>query len=217
MKSDKQLQADVADELHFEPSLDEREIGLAVANGVATLTGRVPSYAQRIAAVRAVERVHGVLGIANELLVEPLLAFVRSDVDIAEAAVRALLWSTSVPGNKVQVRVDKGWVVLDGTLEWAYQREAAEEVVRPLAGVRGITNLITLTPPAEPQDIRREIMRAFHRRAGLHATEVTVSTQDHTVTLAGRVHSWSERNEAEDAAWAAPGVTAVRNELAVIV
>jgi osmotically-inducible protein OsmY len=216
MKSDKQLQADVAEELHFEPSLDEREIGIAVANGVVTLTGRVPSYPQRIAAVQAVERVVGVLGVATQLTVEPLMPFQHSDVDIAEAAVRALLWSSSVPANKVQVRVEKGWVTLDGTLEWAHQRNAAEVAVRGLTGIRGITNQIALKPPLVPQDVRREITRAFHRRAGLHAGEITVSSQDHTITLSGRVHSWGERNEAEAAAWAAPGVTAVHNELAVV-
>jgi osmotically-inducible protein OsmY len=216
MKTDRQLQADVADELKFEPSLDEREIGISVANGVVNLAGKVSSYAQRIAAARAVERVDGVLGVANELVVEPLRAFQRSDADIAEAAVRALLWSSSVPGDKVKLQVDRGWVTLDGKLEWAYQRAAAEEIVRHLVGVRGITNQIVLSPPTQPKDVEKEIVRAFHRRASLHATEIKVDAKDHTVTLAGRVHSWAERNAAEDAAWAAPGVAAVRNELAVV-
>jgi osmotically-inducible protein OsmY len=216
MKSDKQLHVDVAEELQFEPSLDEREIGISVANGVVNLSGRVSSYAQRVAAIRAVERVDGVVGVANELVVEPLKAFTRSDVDIAEAAARALLWSSSVPGNMVQVEVQSGWVTIRGTLEWEYQRKAAEEIVRNLVGVRGITNHIALSPPTSPKDVAREIVRAFHRRAGLHATEVKVSAADHTVTLSGRVHSWSERQEAEEAAWGAPGVAVVRNELAVV-
>lgn len=216
MKADMQLQADVVAELHYEPSLDDRAIAVRVENGVVTLAGTVPSYSERIAAVHAVERLDGVMGVANELVVAPLSAFERSDVDIAEAAVRALLWSSSVPGNRVKVQVQRGWVTLDGSLEWAYQREAAEEIVRHLVGVRGITNQIALTPPVHSKDVTQEIVRAFHRRAALHATEVRVAAADHTVTLSGRVHSWSERKEAEDAAWAAPGVASVRNELLVV-
>ncbi len=216
MKPDKQLQQDVTDELRYEPSLDEKEIGVNVANGLVALTGRVKTYAEKLAAIRAVERVAGVRGIANELAVVPGKAFEHSDVEVAEAAIRALLWRSLVPRDRVKARVEKGWVALEGKLDYQFQKEAAEDAVRPLAGVRGITNLITVEPPVKAADVSQKIVAALARSAALHAQQIKVDTKNHQVTLTGTVHSWDERREAEHAAWAAPGVTTVQNELAVM-
>ncbi|HXW96905.1 MAG TPA: BON domain-containing protein [Gemmatimonadales bacterium] len=216
MKADKELQRDVMDELRYEPSLDEKEIGANASNGLVTLTGRVKSYAEKLAAIRAVERVAGVRAIANELHVAPPQLFEHTDVEIAEAAIRALEWSTSVPHDQVKARIEKGWVTLEGKVDWKFQRDSAEEAIRLLAGVRGVTNLIIVEPAVTPGEVSRKIAAALSRSAALHAQEIKVEARDRKVTLKGTVHSWDERREAEHAAWAAPGVTAVENQLAVV-
>jgi osmotically-inducible protein OsmY len=215
MKSDRQLQQDVMDELRYEPSLDEKEIGLNVAGGLVTLTGRVKTYLEKLAAIAAVERVAGVRAIANELTVVPPRIFEHTDVEIAEAAMRALFWCTSVPRERVKVRVEKGWITLEGKLDWHFQREAAEHAVRVLVGVRGITNLLAIEPAVKVTQVSKQIEAAFSRSAALHAQQIKVEARDHRVVLKGTVHSWEERREAEHAAWAAPGVDAVENQLAV--
>ena len=216
MKPDRQLQQDVMDELRYEPSLDEKEVGLNVAAGLVTLTGRVKSYTEKLAAIRAVERVEGVRAIANELKVEPPKAFEHSDVDIAEAVMRALSWSSSVPRELVKARVEKGWVTLEGELDWQFQKEAAEEAVRSLAGVRSVSNLITLKPKVKAAEISQKITSALARSAALHAQQIKVEAHDSRVTLKGAVNSWDERREAEHAAWSAPGVAFVENDLTVM-
>lgn len=215
MKPDKQLQQDVMDELRYEPSLDEKEIGVNVDNGLVALTGRVKTYAENLAAIRAVERVAGVRAIANELTVVPPTAFEHSDVEIAEAAMRALLWCPSVPRDRVKVRVEKGWVTLEGKLDWQFHKEAAENAVRLLAGVRGVANLVVIEPAVKAAEVSKQIEGAFARSAALHAQQISVQARDRRVTLKGSVHSWDEWREAEHAAWAAPGVAAVENQLAV--
>jgi osmotically-inducible protein OsmY len=215
MKSDRELQQDLMDELRYEPSLDEREIGVNVAGGLVALTGRVRTYAEKFAAIRAVERVGGVSAIANELAVVPTGGFEHTDVDIAEAALHALRWTSSVPRDRLKVRVEKGWVTLEGKLDWQYQKDAAENALRPLAGVRGVTNLVVIEPPVRVAEVSRQIQAALARSAALHAQEIQVEARDRRVTLRGTVHSWDERREAEYAAWAAPGVAAVENQIAV--
>jgi osmotically-inducible protein OsmY len=216
MKPDRQLQQDVMDELRYEPSLDEREIGVNVAAGLVTLTGRVKTYSEKLAAIRAVERVEGVRAIANEVEVVPPKAFERSDVEIAEAAMRALTWCASVPRERVKARLEKGWLTLEGEVDWQFQREAAEEAVRPLAGVRGIANLITVKPKIKAAEISYKIASALSRSAALHAQQIKVEASENRVTLKGVVHSWDERREAEHAAWSAPGVAFVENDLMVV-
>lgn len=216
MKADKELQRDVMDELRYEPSLDEKEIGANASNGLVTLTGRVKSYAEKLAAIRAVERVAGVRAIANELTVAPARLFEHTDVEIAEAAIRAMEWSTSVPHDQVKARVENGWVTLEGKVDWRFQRDSAEEAIRLLAGVRGVTNLITVEPAVTPGEVSRKITAALSRSAALHAQGIKVEARDRKVILKGTVHSWDERREAEHAAWAAPGVTTVENQLAVM-
>lgn len=215
MKTDRQLQQHVMDELHYEPSLDESEIGVNVSGGLVALEGRVKTYAEKLAALHAVERVAGVVAVANELSVVPTRAFEHTDVDIAEATLHALCWLSSLPRDVVKVRVEDGWVTLEGKVEWWYQRDHAENVVRPLAGVRGVTNQIVVESPLKVAEVTRQIEAALARSAALHAQEIKVETRDRRVILRGKVHSWDERREAEYAAWAAPGVSEVENELAV--
>ena len=215
MKPDKQLQQDVMDELRYEPRLEEKEIGINVAAGLVTLTGRVKTYAEKLAAIRAVERVEGVRGIANEVIVVPPKAFEHTDVEIAEAAMRALAWCPTVPRDRVKVRVENGWLTLEGKLDWQYQKDMAENAVHMLAGVRGLSNLVAIQPAVKATEVNKQIEAAFARSAALHAQQITVETHDRRVILKGKVHSWDERREAETAAWAAPGVAAVENKLAL--
>lgn len=215
MLSDSQIRQDVIDELEWEPSVDARNIGVAVKDGVVTLTGTVSSYSEKLRAERAAERVHGVRAVANELEVRLPGDMRRTDADIAEAAVNALKWNTLVPEEKIKVVVENGWITLRGEVDWQYQREAAEEAVQHLAGVRGVTNLITVRQRVRPEDIKQRIERALERSAELDAKNIHVSVEDSKVVLTGTVRSWAERQEAEWAAWAAPGVTEVDNRIRV--
>jgi osmotically-inducible protein OsmY len=213
MKTDSDLRRDVERELEWEPSVDERHIGVAVLDGIVTLTGEVSSFGEKWRAERAVERVAGVRGIANELEVK--LASERSDTDIAKAAADALKWNVMVPSDKVTVRVSKGWLTLEGDVRWDYQRRAAERSVRDLPGVKGVSNLIRVKPRVEPENVKQKIEETFKRDAALDANRITVQVEGSEVTLRGTVRSWVERHEAEKAAWAAPGVTAVHNYITV--
>jgi osmotically-inducible protein OsmY len=213
MKSDMDLRRDVERELEWEPSIDARRIGVTVADGIVTLTGAVGSYSEKWKAERVVERLAGVKGIANDIVVEPKAE--RSDTDIAKAAVDALKWNVLVPSDRVKVKVDNGWVRLTGEVAWDYQRRAAERAVRDLPGVKGITNLIAVVPGVAPEQVKKKIEEALTREALMDAKGVAVDVSGSTVTLRGTVRSWAERREAETAAWAAPGVSEVRNEISV--
>jgi osmotically-inducible protein OsmY len=214
MKKAEELRQDVIDELAWDTSLDAPGIGVAVHGGAVTLTGHVRSYFEKRAAEKAAKRVHGVVVVANELEVRLPSNLQKDDTDIATAAASALRWSSSVPST-VTATVERGWVTLSGDVDWAYQRRAAENVVRDLAGVRGLSNLIALKARAVPKDVRDQIHRAFHRSAQIDADHVSVSVSGGKVTLTGTVRSWSERTEAEHAARAAAGVTEVDNRLQV--
>ncbi len=210
-----ELRRDVLDELDFEPSLDAAAIGVAVDDGVVTLNGRVGTYAERMVAERAARRVSGVRGVANELQVELRPGSIRDDTLIAQAAVNALGWSTVVPGHALTVTVNKGWVKLEGEVPWGYQRDAAVRAVSALTGVKGVSNLITLKPVARPQEVERRIQSALQRSASLDAKKIHVETIGGRVFLRGTVRSFAEREDAERAAWSAPGVVAVDDELVV--
>jgi osmotically-inducible protein OsmY len=213
MKTDSDLRRDVERELEWEPSVDERRIGASVVDGIVTLTGEVSSYSEKWRAERAVERVAGVRGIANEIDVKSALD--RSDTDIAKMAVDALDANVLVPADHVQVKVEGGWLTLTGEVAWDYQRRAAERAVRDLPGITGITNLITIKPRIEPVDVKRRVEETFKREAILDAQSITVQVTGDEVTLRGSVRSWVERHEAEKAAWSAPGVKAVHNYITV--
>jgi len=214
-KSDAQLQSDVQEELLWDPSVGRSEIGVACKSAVVTLSGQVDSYAQKYAATRAAERVSGVQVVADELNVRVPFTFKRTDMEIGHAVAEALRWDIEVPNDKVKARVDEGWVWLDGDVEWEYQRSAAERAVRYLTGVKGVSNNLKLSKRPWIPDVKTRIERALKRTAELDAAQVKVNAADGSVTLSGRVRSWTARQDAERAAWSAPGVTSVKDELTV--
>src|SRR5437899_1031666 len=214
-RSDEQIQKDVLAELKWDARLQPNEIGVAVKDGVVTLMGWVDSYTKRWAAEEAAHRVRGVLAVANDIEVRLPISAERTDADIAAAAVRALEWDAFLPVDKIQVTVSKGWVTLKGEIEWQYQKDDAERVVRRLTGVKGVTNLIVVKPQASPSDIKSKIEQALVRNAELDAKRITVEVQGSKVMLKGTVRSWAEREEAERQAWLAPGVTEVDNRITI--
>lgn len=212
---DTDLRQTVIDELEFEPSIDAASIGVAVDDGVVTLTGHVATYAERLTAERIVGRVKGVRGLAQEIEVRPFGTNLTADDEIAKRAANILQWTTSVPKDAVKVRVAKGFVTLDGTVEWNYQRRAAETAIHGMSGVVGVANLITIRKKVSPGDVRQRIESALKRDAELDAAGIMVQVKDGTVTLEGRIDSYADRRIAERAAWAAPGVVRVDDRLRV--
>jgi osmotically-inducible protein OsmY len=205
----------VLSELEYEPSVKATEIGVLVKEGTVTLNGEVPTYFEKWDAVRAAKRVAGVRAIADEIDVK-LPDFLRhSDGDIASAAADHISWSSRVPEDSVKVTVREGWITLEGEVEWWYQRDAAENLVRHLRGVKGVTNLVSIKSKAGAMEVENAIKAAFERNALVDANRIQVEASDNKVTLIGKVRNYAERDEAERVAWAAPGVFSVDNKLTV--
>lgn len=214
MKNDAQLKSDVEQELRWDPSVNASRIGVSVKDGVVELDGHVDHYYDKWAAERAAMRVFNVKAVASEIQVDLPSSENRTDEDIALTATTYLEWDTMVP-KTVKVQVTNGWITLHGTAEWHYQKEEAERTVRPIIGVKGVLNEITVMPKVSGIDVKMKIEDAFRRNAQIDANRITVETLDGTVTLRGNVRSWAEREEAEHVAWAAPGVTMVDDQLNV--
>jgi osmotically-inducible protein OsmY len=214
--SDSSLRQDIIDELDFEPSIDAADIGVAVEDGVATLTGHVPTYAQKITVEDVVRRVKGVKGIAQQIEVRPFGTNRTADDEIAKRALSTISWNTAIPDDAVQVKVQEGWVTLTGKVEWQYQKTAAADAVRDLAGVVGVTNRIEIASRASAFDVKKRIEDALKRNAEIEAQAIRVNVLDGgKITLDGKVHAWSERRAAERAAWSAPGVKVVDDRITV--
>lgn len=215
MKTDSELKRDVLAELSWDPLVPESRVGVAVDDGVVTLTGHLDSYAEKVATMRAAQRVGGVKAIALELEVIPVGAHQRSDTEIAAAIEHVLGWSTSAPQGRVRVVVEKGWVTLSGELDWNFQRRSVERLIRSLQGVIGITDDIRLKATAAPSNLSSRITDALTRQAMREAKRIEIEVDGSVVTLRGHVHSWAERAAAEGVTWSAPGVSRVNNQLVV--
>ena len=217
MKSDSQLQRDIFDEMRWDPQVGRAELGIAVKDGVVTLSGTVGTYSQKLAGERAAERVSGVKAVADDVQVHLQGSGKRTDTEIAHAAVNAFTWDTEVPNDKIIVKVDNGWITLDGSVPYRFQSDAAERAVRFLIGVKGVTNLIHVSPPVSTFEVKTKIEEAFKRSASIDSKQISVESLNGKITLKGTVRSWAERRDAERAAWSAPGVKEVEDRILVSV
>ena len=215
MKTDADLKRDVTAELAWDPAVKSTAIGVAVKDGVVTLSGHLDTFADKHAAARALRRMAGVKAIALELDVKLAPDHKRSDTDIAAVAEDALQWNTLVPQGKIRLTVDHAWVTMQGEVEWDYRRHSAEKAIRPMMGVVGISNEVTLRARPKATNLSRSIEEALTRQASREAKHIQVDVEGATVKLSGTVHSWQERDAAQGVAWSAPGVHIVINELRV--
>ena len=215
MKTDLQIQKDVIDELQYEPGIDAAEIGVTCKDGIITLSGAVRSLAEKELASWTTGRISRVRAVVDEIKVELPHLHERSDQDIAEAALRGLIWHVQVPHTRIKVRVEKGIVTLEGDVDYRYQEVAAQNAVRNLTGVKAVVSLINVRPPVTPFQVKEKIENALRRAAELDARQIKVDVRNDKVALRGTVRSWAERTEAERAAWAAPGVRTVEDDLIV--
>ena len=216
MKSDDQLKRDVEAELNWDPSINDSGIIISASHGIVTLGGHVPFYTDKVFAEKAVKSIAGVHGVANDIQVKPSMAHHRSDTAIVESALSALASTVTVPADKIKVIVRDGWITLEGNVAHQYQKTAAESAVHTLRGIKGVTNSIFVSPTVSATDVRDKIYCAYQRHAAIDARKVKIEVSGSSVTLSGEVHSWHEKDDAENAAWAAPGVKSVHNNLSVV-
>lgn len=216
MKTDSRLQAEVMQELKWDPSVTHEHIGVSVSGAIVTLSGSVPSYIEKSAAERAAQRVGGVKAVVEKIEVKLPGAHIRDDEDLARTIVNQFKWNIQVPDEAIKASVEEGWVELIGEVEWEYQRTASENCVRGLTGVKGVTNSIKIKPKKIlPENIKQKIEEALKREAEREARRILVEVRGSTVILSGNVRSFSEMQDAKAAAWSAPGVTSVENNLHV--
>lgn len=215
MKTDVQLQKDVMDELRWQPSIQSSDIGVSVTDGVVTLSGTVESYPEKRDAEKAAFRVDGVKGVAEDIEIRLPFRNKKNDADIAKAAINALHWDAIVPDEKIKVKVEDGWITAEGKVDWLYQKSAVRNALENLTGAKGVSNLVTITPTVNAEDVRKKITTAFERSATIDSNHIHVENIADKVVLKGTVRSYAERLDAERAAWNAPGVTAIDNQLEV--
>ena len=215
MKSDASLRDDIIEELNWEPSVDSSKIGVAVKDGIVTLSGTVPSFNEKTDAEKAVKRVEGVKAVVQHIDVELKSTSVRTDAEIAEVAIKNLTWNTNVPEQNIMVKVENGWITLEGEVSWNYQKEAAKSAVKGLIGVKGVNNFIRIKSQIQPENLKEKIKNSFLRNASIDAENVKIEITGNKAILKGTVQSWAEKRQAEKAAWAAPGILEVENKLEI--
>jgi osmotically-inducible protein OsmY len=215
MKSDAILKEQIMDELDWEPSVDSTRIEVDVKDGIVILSGTVPSYMEKIDAEKAVKRVDGVKAVVQNIEVKLISAFMRTDEEIAQTALKNIKWNTNVPEDDIILKVENGWVTLEGKVVWNYQKELAKNAVKGLIGVKGVTNLVKVEPKIQPENLKEKIKKAFERNATIDAGNVRVEVIGNKAILKGNVQSWVEKRQAELTVWSAPGILEVENKLEI--